>query len=66
MKTSLRIFNYSETAIGFDCAKMEQLTMEEIFKQDRTIKRIEVYRRGDNESMWDEKRIHTFHAKDYK
>ncbi len=38
----------------------------DIFEQDRTIKRVEVYQRREDQSIWDKEYVKTFYAKDFK
>ena len=71
MKTTYRLFDYEGTAVarpGLDSPSVLNVTIhaESIFKHDRTIKRVEVFIREDDASMWDEERVGIYYAKDFK
>ena len=63
MVRSFRVFDYSGTALALPAVNFGVL--DEFFRAYPEVKRVELYERTEEESIWDEKLIKTYHAKDF-
>ena len=66
MIKSYRFFDYSGTALAKPYIYSDISDLKQIFKEDRNIKRVEVYERKENQSIFEETYLLTYHAKDFQ
>jgi len=64
MQTNYKVFGYNGEALIV--LRSELADVPAFFKKNPEVKRVEVYEREDNQSLWDEKLVKTHHAKEFK
>ncbi len=64
MILSYRIFDYAGTALTLPLLDMMNLRI--LFEENREVKRVEVYERAENQTIWDETYLTTYYSKDFK
>lgn len=64
MITTYRMFDYHGDALSMPLANVSD--PKQLFKENRQIQRMEVYKRKRDQSIWHETYQKTFYAKDFK